>query len=346
MSETKFTLAEIAELVGGQVASDSASIEVTGIGAIKEARDGDITFLSMPRYLRSLQASKATAALVPNDFAENLNMAVIRVEAPSDAFVKVVECFAPPPVVYEPGVHPSAVVAEDVEMGDGVSIQPNAVIEAGAKLGARTVIGANCFVGRETIIGDDCLIHPNVVVRERCTLHNRVILHSGVIVGGDGFGYSFKDGQHVKIPQTGTVIIEDDVEIGANTTVDRARFGRTWIQRGAKIDNLVMVAHNVIVGPGSILCGQVGVSGSSQLGSYVTLAGQVGIGGHVQIGDQSMVGAQSGAAKDIPANARYFGSPAMDSMHYRRRYARIQKLDDMYARLEALEKLVAEKEKG
>jgi len=344
MREITLTLAEIADLIGGQVAPADADIEIHGIASIKEASPGDLTFLSIPKYLSALRQSEATAALVPPDFQSDVPAALIRVEDPSTAFGKVVDRFAPEPIAYPPGVHPSAAVAGDAKLGTDVSVGPNAVVESGATIGDRTILAAGCCVGAETEIGEDCVIYQNVVIRERCKLGNRIILQPGVIVGGDGFGYTFKDGQHIKVPQTGIVVIEDDVEVGANSTIDRARFGKTWIRHGAKIDNLVMVAHNVTVGPGSILCGQVGVSGSSKLGAFVTLAGQVGVAGHVEIGDQATVGAQSGTAKDVPAKGRYYGSPATDSMTFRRRWARFQRLDLLMQRVDALEAALKAKE--
>src|SRR5439155_22683693 len=232
---------------------------------------------------------RASAVFVPPDFAEPINAAQIRVSNPTKAFEEVVLKFAPKPITFTPGIHPSAVVDPSVQIGDRVSIQPLAVIEAGAKIGDDTIIGAGSYVGHETIIGSACHIYPHVTIRERSRIGSCVIIHSGVVIGADGFGFEMIDGRHQKIQQLGIVQIDDDVEIGANTTLDRARFGRTWIQQGVKIDNLVQVAHNVVIGKHSVVAAQTGISGSTRVGEYVQMAGQVGIVGHVEIADGSMI---------------------------------------------------------
>jgi UDP-3-O-[3-hydroxymyristoyl] glucosamine N-acyltransferase len=187
------------------------------------------------------------------------------------------------------------------------------------------------------VLGDECHIHPNVTVRERCKIGSRVILHSGVVIGADGFGYEFREGRQQKIPQTGTVQIDDDVEIGANSAVDRARFGRTWIQKGTKIDNLVQIGHNVTIGEHSVLCAQVGISGSTRIGNYVTLAGKVGLSGHIEIGDKVMIGAMSGLAKNVPSNTIMFGAPAQPIREYKENYALLKNIRKLYDRVKALE---------
>ena len=219
---------------------------------------------------------------------------------PAEAFAKLLEVFSPPPIPFVPGIHPTAVVASDAEIGVDVTIQAFAVVESGARIGARTVIGSHSYIGHHAILGDDCRVYPHVTVRERSVIGNRVILHPGAVIGSDGFGYEIRDGRQQKIPQTGIVQIDDDVEIGANSTVDRARFGRTWIQEGVKIDNLVQIAHNVTIGEHSIICAQVGISGSVRIGSYVTLAGKVGVNGHIEIGDGAIVTAMAGITKSVP----------------------------------------------
>ena len=211
------------------------------------------------------------------------------------------------------------------------------VIEAGAKIGTRSIIEAQCFIGQQTSLGEDCHLHPQVTVRERCRIGNRVTLQCGVVIGADGFGYEFRDGKQQKIPQTGTVQIDDDVEIGANSAVDRARFGRTWIQRGTKIDNLVQIGHNVTIGEHCILCAQVGISGSTRIGNYVTLAGKVGLSGHIEIGDQVMIGAMSGLAKNVPPKTIMFGAPAQPIREYKENYALLKNIRKLYNRVKALE---------
>jgi UDP-3-O-[3-hydroxymyristoyl] glucosamine N-acyltransferase len=336
-----YTVAQIAEIVGGTLASGNPDAEIRGTASVKEAGEGDVTFYGNPRYLAALKTTRATAALVPLDFAESIGPAKIKVENPTLAFAKAVEQFAPPPVIYAAGVHPTAVVAADVLLGEGVSIQPYAVIEKGVRIGAGTIIGAHVFIGQNTRIGDGCHVHPNVTIREDSILGDRVFIHSGTVIGSDGFGYEFSGGKHVKIPQVGIVQIDSDVEIGANVTIDRARFGRTWIQEGAKIDNLVQIAHNVVVGKHAILVSQVGISGSSRIGNHVVLAGQVGIVGHVEIGDQSVIGAKSGVSKNVPPQQHWFGIPAVPEKEFKRRLAYTNRLEKLNARVKQLEQLLS-----
>ena len=293
-----------------------------------------------------LRASRATVALVPLAFAEEVPAACIRCENPTLAFSKVIEKFAPPPVHFAPGVHPTAVVAPGVRLGAGVSIQPHAVIEAGASIGDGTVVGAHSYIGHEAQIGGGCLIHPHVMIGFRCKIGSRVILHSGAVLGGDGFGFELQDGRHVKIPQIGIVQVDDDVEIGANSTVDRARFGRTWIGEGTKIDNLVQIGHNVVIGKHCILCAFVGVSGSTKIGDYVTLAGQVGTVGHVEIGDGVIVGAQAGVSKTLAVKQIYMGSPAVPAREWKEQVAQIHSLHKLRTRVARLEQLLGELEKS
>ncbi|MCX7826650.1 MAG: UDP-3-O-(3-hydroxymyristoyl)glucosamine N-acyltransferase, partial [Verrucomicrobiae bacterium] len=228
-------------------------------------------------------------------------------------------------------------VAQDAKLGRDVSIQPYAVIESGAVIGDRTVIGAHGYIGHQARIGSDCLLWPRVVVRDHCILGNRVILHPGVVIGADGFGYTRGPKGHEKIPQLGIVEIEDDVEIGANTTVDRARFDRTLIKQGAKIDNLVQIAHNVVIGRHAILCGQVGVSGSSTIGDGAILAGQVGIADHVNIGEGAIIMSKSGIPSDVPPGEKMFGYPARPQAQAARIWAAEARLPEMLLRLKRLE---------
>jgi len=341
------TVSELAALVGGQLASGAdGSAKISGAAALAEALPGEVTFFGNPKYLPKLRASRATVALVPLAFAEEVPAACIRCENPTLAFSKVIEKFAPPPVHFAPGVHPTAVVAPGVRLGAGVSIQPHAVIEAGASIGDGTVVGAHSYIGHEAQIGGGCLIHPRVMIGFRCKIGSRVILHSGAVLGGDGFGFELQDGRHVKIPQIGIVQVDDDVEIGANSTVDRARFGRTWIGEGTKIDNLVQIGHNVVIGKHCILCAFVGVSGSTKIGDYVTLAGQVGTVGHVEIGDGVIVGAQAGVSKTLAAKQIYMGSPAVPAREWKEQVAQIHSLHKLRARVARLEQLLGELEKS
>ena len=331
------TLAELAALTGGALENGSPDFAISGAASLAEATSTQVTFFGNARYLPALRQSKAAAAFVPADFAEPIAPALIKVANPTLAFEKALERFAPPPVTYAPGIHPTAVLGPDVTLGEGVSIQPYAVIESGVAIGPGTVIGAHVFIGQDSTLGAGCHIHPHVTIRERASIGARVVIHSGTVIGSDGFGYEFAGGRHVKIPQTGIVQIDDDVEIGANVTIDRARFGRTWIQEGTKIDNLVQIAHNVVIGRHSIIVAQVGISGSSKLGQYVTLAGQVGVTGHVEIADRVIVAAQSGISKDIPAGEVWWGTPAAPMRETKERLAYINRLDKLNARVRKLE---------
>ncbi len=332
------TVQELAALVGGQFAfhADGAKA-LRGGAAIAEAGEGDITFFGNARYLAALKRCHATAALVPADFTEAIAPVAIRVANPSLAFARVIELFAPAPIIFAPGVHPSAVIGRGAVIGKGASVQPFVVIEEGALIGAGSVLGAHCYIGHGAKVGAGCFLHPRVTVGARCVVGDRVILHGGVVLGSDGFGFELAGGKHVKIPQTGIVQIDDDVEIGANTAIDRARFGRTWIGAGTKIDNLVHIAHNVVIGPHSLLAGQAGVSGSTRLGGYVTLAGQVGVVGHVEIGDGAIVAAQSGVSKSLPARAVVFGSPAVPMREAKEQIACTRRLPKLYVRVKKLE---------
>jgi UDP-3-O-[3-hydroxymyristoyl] glucosamine N-acyltransferase len=331
------TLREIAGRLNARVSPESADAEIVGVASLADANPGDLSFFGNPKYLGALRKSRASAVLVPEAFAEEVAPARLHVANPAEAFAQILPLFTPPPVVHPRGIHPTAVVAPDAEIGPDCSIGAFVVIEPKAKLGARCVLQAHSFVGQESTLGEDCHLHPNVVVRERCRIGNRVSLHAGVVVGADGFGYEFRDGRQQKIPQTGTVQIDDDVEIGANSTVDRARFGRTWIQRGTKIDNLVQIGHNVTIGEHSVLCAQVGISGSTRIGSYVTLAGKVGLSGHIEIGDKVMIGAMSGLAKNVPPNTIMFGAPAQPIREYKENYALLKNIRKLYDRVKALE---------
>ena len=337
----EITVQELAALIGGQFAVhvDGAK-KISGAAGLGDAAEGQVTFFGNPKYLPQLKASRATAALVPLDFSEAIQPIAIRVENPSLAFSRLHEKFSPPPPRFAPGVHPTAVIGSGVTLGEGVSIQPFTVIEDGVRIGARTFIGAHGYVGHDASLGEDCQIAPRVTVGTRCQVGNRVIIHSGAVLGGDGFGFEFSGGRHVKIPQIGIVQVDDDVEIGANTTIDRARFGRTWIQEGTKIDNLVQIAHNVVIGKHCIIISQAGISGSTRLGHYVTLAGQVGLVGHIEIGDKTIVAAQSGVSKSIGPDQVIFGSPAVPIREGKEQLAYIGRLPKLYARVKKLEQLL------
>lgn len=337
------TVQELAALVGGQFASGAdGAARIVGAASIGEARAGDVTFFGNPKYLAALKKCAATAALVPADFTEDVPPIAIRCENPTIAFSKIVERTAPPPFVFPAGVHPSAVVDGRATIGEGASIQPHVVIEAGAKIGARSVIGAGSYVGHDAVVGEDCAIAPRVTVGARCVVGSRVILHSGVVLGSDGFGFELSGGRHVKIPQIGIVQVDDDVEIGANTTVDRARFGRTWIGEGTKIDNLVQIAHNVQIGKHCIVCALAGISGSTRLGDYVVIGGQVGTVGHIEIGAGTQVGAKSGVSKNVAPGQILWGTPAIPIKKMKEQLARVSLLPRLFDRVKRLEQIARE----
>lgn len=330
------TLQEIAKLCGGELIGDPNQ-EITGAASLAEAQPGEVSFFSDPRYGPLLRKTRASALFVLPDFSDAISLAQIRVANPSKAFEQIVIKFGPKPVMYPPGIHPTAVVDPSAKLGPGVSIQPNVVIEADVRIGDETVIGASTLIGRESSIGASCLIYPRVTIRERTRIGSNVIIHSGAVIGSDGFGFEFVDGQHRKIPQLGIVQIDDNVEIGANTTIDRARFGRTWIQEGVKIDNLVQIAHNVVIGKHSVIAAQTGISGSTRVGELVQMGGQVGIVGHVTIADRAMIGAQSGVSKDV-SGGTWFGYPAMPIEETKRQIAWIRRLGKLFDRVKAIEK--------
>jgi UDP-3-O-[3-hydroxymyristoyl] glucosamine N-acyltransferase len=330
------TLQELATLCGGELHGDPAQ-KINGAASLVEAGPGEITFYSDPRYMSRLRKTGASAVFVPLKFSEQIAAAQIRVANPSKAFEQVVLKLAPKPIAFAAGTHPTAVVDPTAKIGKGVSIQPHAVIESGTVVGDKTLIGAGSYVGHESTIGESCLIYPNVTIRERTRIGSRVIIHSGAVIGADGFGFEFVDGRYQKIPQVGIVQIDDEAEIGANTTIDRARFGRTWIQEGVKIDNLVQIAHNVIIGKHSIIAAQTGISGSTRVGEKVMMAGQVGVIGHLTIDDNTIIAAQSGISKDLSGGA-WFGSPAVPLPEAKRQIAWIHRLGKLFDRVKALEK--------
>ncbi len=332
------TVQEILHLTGGTTSSKNLDLKIDGFASLRDAQEGDLSFFYSPRYLQELRQTKATAVLVPRSFEEDHTSILIKVEDPSAAFDRIIATLAKPQEHHpKPGVHPTAVIAPNVQMGNDVSIAAYAVIEEGAVIGDRTVIGSHVFIGAHTKIGGDSLLYPHVTVREQCLVGNRVILHSGVVIGSCGFGYDSKTGSHQKIPQIGIVQIDDDVEIGANTTIDRARFGRTHIGQGTKIDNLVQIAHNVVIGPHNIICSQVGISGSTRTGSYVTLAGQVGLSGHIEVGDQAIVGAQAGVSKNIPPKEIMIGAPAKPIKTWKENNFYLHNLGKLFERVKILE---------
>ena len=331
-------LSEIARLVGGELLGAS-EVEITGVAPIGQAGPGDLTFVANPRYRPLLKTTKASAAIVDNQ-TEFPGLALVRHANPYYGFLLVIRHFHPDEHPLAAGTHPQAFVAPDAVLGKDVGLGPFAVIESRAKIGNRTLIAAGSFIGLGAEVGDDCLIYPNVTIRERVYLGNRVVIHSGTVVGSDGFGYAKEKGTYHKIPQVGTVVIEDDVELGANVTIDRATMGETRIGRGTKIDNLVQIAHNVKIGENTIVVSQVGISGSTEVGKNVTLAGQVGLTGHIHIGDGAVVAAQSGVHRDLKPGQIVLGSPARDLQKSKKIEAIISNLPEYIEKLKRLEKAI------
>ena len=335
------TARDIARIVGGELSGDPEQ-SATGLAGIREAAPGDVTFLASPKYQAAVKTTRASILIVARDLDVSFDGTLIRVDNPAEAFARLVEQVAPPPVTYQPGVHPSAVIAASARLGKDVSIQPYAVIEERAVIGDRTVVGAGCFIGSECRVGTDCLLYPQVSLRERTSLGDRVILHGGVVLGADGFGFETVQGERKKIPQVGVVEIGDDVEIGANTAIDRGRFGRTRVGNGTKIDNLVQIGHNCVVGDHCVICGLVGIAGSTIIGNQVTIAGQVGIAGHLTIGDKSIIMAQAGVTKDVPPGSVILGAPAVPHKEFKRVNAAVQRLPETVAKIHELEQQLAE----
>src|SRR5216117_496856 len=331
-----FTLQQLATTSGGELVGDP-SLQIMGAASLGDATPGEISFFANRKYVALLRKTRASAVFVPPDFTEPITLAQIRVANPTKAFEQVVVKFAPKPITFAPGIHPTAVVDPSAQIGKCVSIQPHAVIESGARIGDDTIIGAGSYIGHETVIGPGCLIYPRVTIRERSRIGSRVIIHSGAVIGADGFGFESAQGRYEKVPQVGIVQIDDDVEIGANTTIDRARFGRTWIQEGAKIDNLVQIAHNVFIGKNSVIVAQTGISGSTRVGERVMMGGQVGIAGHLEISQGTMIAGQSGVSKSLPGGV-WFGYPAVPLPEAKQQIAWIHRLGKLFARVKEIEK--------
>lgn len=339
-------LSELVRRIDGVFAGDG-EVDIRGVAGIREAGVGEVSFVANPRYAPEAAATKASAVIVAEDWAADCAATLIRVKNPDAAFAKAAMIFYTPAPVPAPGVHPSAVVAQDVELGSGVCIGPFCVIESGVRIGAGTVISAQCHIGFGAVIGEKSFLYPQVSLREFVKIGSRSIIHNGTVIGSDGFGYSVDgEGVRTKIPQIGIVEVGDDVEIGANVTIDRARFGKTKIGNGVKIDNLVQIGHNVTVGDHAVIVSQVGIAGSTSIGSKTILAGQAGIAGHLRIGSGAIIGPGSGVSKDIPDGAHVLGAPAMPVDKMKRTQASIMLLPKMKERIAALDARIRKLEEG
>ena len=337
---------EIVALVGGKLVTGNGENQISGVASLIEAQPSDLSFFANPKYIGDLKTTQAGAVLVRPDTVNEVTGALIVVENPSLAFTTVMARFRPEPPSFSSGLHPTVVIGEGCEIHSTASIQPHVVMEPRVKVGAGTLIGAGTYVGHGSRLGENCLIYPNVSIRERSEIGNRVIIHSGAVIGSDGYGFETVEGRHQKIPQIGIVQLDDDVEIGANTTIDRARFGRTWIGAGTKVDNLVQIAHNVVIGKNCLVIAQVGISGSTQLGQNVIIAGGAGIVGHVKIGDNTIIGAKAGVSKSVPPNSKWLGYVAEPAREMGEKLAYISRLPKLFARVKELEIALAAAQKN
>ncbi len=338
MKEIAMTAEKIAQIVQGSVCGDPQRV-ITGISGIKDAGADQLSFVSSKKYEDLLASSAAGIVLVCKDLAgaSTENRSLVICENVDFAFAKLTAMFAEEPPAFEPGIHPSAVVAADAKIGANVSIGANAVIESGAEIADGAVIGALCYIGHDVKIGAGTLLYPQVTVMYRCTVGAKCIIHPGVVIGADGFGFVPGPQGLVKVPQTGIVTIGNDVEIGANTTIDRARFGKTVIKDNVKIDDQVMVAHNVVVGESSILVAQSGIAGSAELGRGVIIAGQAGVNGHITIGDGCQVAGTSSVYKSLPPGQIVLGTPAESQREFLGRVALPKKVAKLDAKIKELE---------
>lgn len=334
---------EIAKLVNGSLENDNPKLVITGVNGLQEAGPTEVSF-AVPPYVEVCHKSKAGVMILALNDRKLSDRPVIRVENPRVAFAVLLEVFRQQTEV-ERVVSQYAYVHPTAKLGENVAVQAFAYIDAGAEIGDNSVIAASTFVGKNVKIGTDCFLYPNAVVRENCILGNKVILQVGAVVGGDGFGFVTQpDGSHTKVLQTGNVIIEDDVEIGCNSTVDRATVGHTIVGKGTKIDNLVHLGHNVIVGKNCFLCAQVGVAGSTVIGDNNTFAGQVAVNGHIKIGNNNLFAGRTGITKNVGDNMQMGGFPERPLKEWMRHEAWLNKIETLNKRVKELEKRVNNKE--
>lgn len=336
-------LVDLAEIVGGNIIGNR-DIMIVGVGSVKDGADeGTITFAENEDLHKAAEETNAAAIIVPKSIAQS-KKTLIQVDYPRLAFAQIAHQFQLKPLVTQ-GIHPTCQIHPEAQIGDGVSIHPYAVIDAGAQIGDGTVVGSGVYIGKGVQVGSDCEIHANVVIEYATQIGNRVIIHAGTVVGSDGFGFVTTKAGHYKLPQLGNVLIQDDVEIGANVAIDRGAIGSTVVRRGTKIDNLVHLAHNVEVGENGLIVGQAGVAGSAKLGNWVTLAGQSGVYGHLQVGDKVTLAARGVITGDVESGAFLSGAPAIDHKQDFKVRAAGRRVPDLLKRVRELEKRLAELEK-
>jgi UDP-3-O-[3-hydroxymyristoyl] glucosamine N-acyltransferase len=332
---------EIAEFLKASVVGDGDAV-IRNIKGLDEAEEGDLTFLANPKYRKRLETTRASAVLVaPGN--ELPAKTLIVVQDPYAALAKLLAWFYPPEETFT-GISDRAVIEEGAIVAPDATLYPLAFVGKGARVEHRAVLYPGVAVGRNAVIGEDSILHPSVTVYRRCIIGKRVILHAGVVVGSDGFGYANPARENLKVPQVGIVQIDDDVEVGANTTIDRGTLGKTWIKSGVKIDNLVMIAHNVVIGENSVIVAQVGISGSTKLGRSVVLGGQAGLVGHITLGDGAMAAAKAGISKDVPAGQIIAGAPAIPHREWLRLQGTLSRLPEMRSKIIALSKKTEELE--
>jgi UDP-3-O-[3-hydroxymyristoyl] glucosamine N-acyltransferase len=329
------TVSEIARLLQGEVVGDGNAI-LNSFAPADRAQSGDLTFAENAEYFSTAEASAAAAIICGRDSSTDKKI-LIRVANPRLAYAKVLALFFPEPK-FAPGIHPTAVIAASAQINPAAHIGPHCTVGERVKIGANCVLQTGNFIGDDSVLDDGTNLFPSVTIYPRTQIGKRVRIHAGAVIGSDGFGYVFDTSFHRKVPQIGNVIIGDDVEIGANTTVDRGALGSTVIGRGTKIDNLVQIAHNVEIGEHCILCAQVGIAGSAKLGNYVVLAGQVGIAGHLKIGNQVTVGSKAGVMHNIPDGQQWLGAPAQPDKQAKRVMIAMQRLPDLLKRLAEFER--------
>lgn len=345
-------ISEIAEFLHGKIEKGSPDADIAGVAGLYDACETDISFIASGRYLRALKTTSAGCVLIGPDMELEEgdvpeSAALIRIENPAAAFEKVVDRFAPPPVQYEPGIHPSAVVAPTASVDQTASVGPLCVVCEDAVIGPRAVLVAGVFVGKGSRVGEGSLIYPNVTLREYVVIGKEVIIHSCSVLGSDGFGFEADSaGHHQKVSQKGTVLVGDNVEIGACVTIDRARFAKTLIGSGTKIDNLVHIAHNVTIGEDSLIVAQVGIAGSSHIGRSVILAGQAGVDGHLSVGDGARVAGRAGVTRDLEPGLTVAGYPAWGHMKEKRVRAAVRKLPELLKEIRELTKRIEQLERA
>jgi UDP-3-O-[3-hydroxymyristoyl] glucosamine N-acyltransferase len=338
------TVGEIAQILGGTVIGNKGEI-IQGLNSFELAQKGDITFAEAKRYLEKLETTQASCVLIGDGFSGKTPKTLIQVKNPKEAFVMLLHAVHKPPQK-KPGVHPTAVIGEGVQLGKNIFIGPYVVIEDRVTIGDGTQIGANSYIGTGTVIGSQTVIYPNVSIYHEIKIGSRVIINSGCVIGADGFGFYEKDNVHHKIPQTGNVIIEDDVELGSNDTIDRATFGSTVIGRGTKLDDMVHVAHNCQLGKNVIMCGQAGIAGSTVVEDNVMIGAQAGVKDHIRLKKRSLIGATAAVKEDTQEGEYVLGMPAINALEFGKRIAALGKLTSKIATLMRMTKDYEAKNKG